>query len=237
MLMSARPRKQRELFYWDGPLAADAELHRPILEAGDVGAAENVSKAVAKRLGLSDADIAALYPVRLRDFNDAYDPNEARDPHGQWTTGGGAPAGLLHAHPPGGTPGSEAPSGGPAITVYHGSHKDILDSVRQNGLTVRGHGRNFETGMYHGERGESMPIVFEVKIPVEQKFKLRQEEDYQRFVGNIPPNWITGYSVFSKKKDRWKKFHRLWKDATLGDHFYLAMLVDDDPDEDSRDEA
>jgi hypothetical protein len=66
--MSARPRKQRELFYWDGPLAADAELHRPILEAGDVEQAESVSKAVAKRLGLSEADIAALYPVRIRDF-------------------------------------------------------------------------------------------------------------------------------------------------------------------------
>ena len=58
---TSKPRKNRELFYWDGPLAKDAELHQPILDDGDFEKAKEVSRGVAKRLGLSDADIDALF--------------------------------------------------------------------------------------------------------------------------------------------------------------------------------
>jgi HK97 family phage prohead protease len=58
--MSA-PKKPRELFFWRDHQAHDADLHNPILDDGDHGKAEGVSRKVAKRLGLSDADIEALY--------------------------------------------------------------------------------------------------------------------------------------------------------------------------------
>jgi hypothetical protein len=38
----------------------DAELHQPILDGGDHAAARNVSTAVAKRLGLTSKQLAAL---------------------------------------------------------------------------------------------------------------------------------------------------------------------------------
>jgi hypothetical protein len=60
--MSAKPKKQRELFYWgDDHLAHDDALHNPILEQGDHAAAQAVSREVGKRLGLTDADIDALF--------------------------------------------------------------------------------------------------------------------------------------------------------------------------------
>jgi hypothetical protein len=48
------------MFYWDGPMRADAALHQPILDDGDDAAAQKVSRAVAKRLGLTDAQIDRL---------------------------------------------------------------------------------------------------------------------------------------------------------------------------------
>jgi hypothetical protein len=60
MPTSAKPKKRREHFFWRDHLAADDELHQPILDQGDNKKAENVSRKVGKRLGLSDADIEAL---------------------------------------------------------------------------------------------------------------------------------------------------------------------------------
>ena len=58
---TSAPKKPRELFFWRDHQAHDADLHNPILDDGDHGKAEGVSRKVAKRLGLSDADIEALY--------------------------------------------------------------------------------------------------------------------------------------------------------------------------------
>jgi len=52
--------KAHELFYRDGPLRADADLHNEILADGDHARAEAVSRAVSKRLGLSDQQIDRL---------------------------------------------------------------------------------------------------------------------------------------------------------------------------------
>jgi hypothetical protein len=60
-----RPAKQqREMFYWKNHQRADADLHNSILENGDHAAAAAVSRNVAKRLGLSDADIDAISAKR-----------------------------------------------------------------------------------------------------------------------------------------------------------------------------
>ena len=58
---TSAPKKPRELFFWRDHQAHDAELHTPILDDGDHAKAEGVSRKVAKRLGLTDADIEALY--------------------------------------------------------------------------------------------------------------------------------------------------------------------------------
>jgi len=103
--------KQPELFYYDGP-RQDADLHNHILDDGDHAKAAAVSRKVAKRLGLSDADVDALSGKtknvkRRLDWADArarsavlldrkrYDESEhPRDEHGRWTDagGGGAPS-------------------------------------------------------------------------------------------------------------------------------------------------
>lgn len=53
-------RTGREFFYIDDHLIQDAALHDAIVADGDDDAARAVSKKVAKRLGLTDAEIAAL---------------------------------------------------------------------------------------------------------------------------------------------------------------------------------
>jgi hypothetical protein len=54
-------RKAEEFFYLDDDdQRQDADLHEPILAGGDHDAARAVSKAVMKRLGLSNERIAAL---------------------------------------------------------------------------------------------------------------------------------------------------------------------------------
>ena len=58
MPMSAR--KPRELHYRDKHRFADANLHQPILDEGDDEAASKISDRIAKDIGLSKAEIAAL---------------------------------------------------------------------------------------------------------------------------------------------------------------------------------
>jgi hypothetical protein len=53
-------RDAEEFFYEEDGAKKDAELHDPIIADGDHAAAHEVSRAVMKRLGLSDARINAL---------------------------------------------------------------------------------------------------------------------------------------------------------------------------------
>jgi hypothetical protein len=55
-----------ELFRWENHQRADADLHEEILSQGDHAAADAVSRAVAKRRGLSDSDVDALNKSRAR---------------------------------------------------------------------------------------------------------------------------------------------------------------------------
>jgi hypothetical protein len=54
------PKKRRELHYRDKHRFADADLHNPILDAGDDATAQRVSDRVAREIGLTDAEIGAL---------------------------------------------------------------------------------------------------------------------------------------------------------------------------------
>jgi hypothetical protein len=53
-------RKPHELHYREKHRFADAKLHQPILDGGDHAAAEKISDQVARDIGLTDAEIAAL---------------------------------------------------------------------------------------------------------------------------------------------------------------------------------
>lgn len=55
------PKSQRELYYRDKGKRHDEALHAPILEDGDHAAAQKVSEKVAREIGLTDAEIEALY--------------------------------------------------------------------------------------------------------------------------------------------------------------------------------
>ena len=48
------------MFYWQKHRRRDADLHEPILAAGDHRTAEAVGDAVAKRIGLTEEEINAL---------------------------------------------------------------------------------------------------------------------------------------------------------------------------------
>lgn len=55
------PRTGREFFYLENHRIEDAKLHDAIIADGDDKTARKISKDVAKRLGLTEAEIAALY--------------------------------------------------------------------------------------------------------------------------------------------------------------------------------
>lgn len=99
------------MFYYQDRQRADAALHEPILASGNHAKAQAISRAVAKRLGLSDADIDALNgkldakrrvdwavikarsAVTLDRLREKFDPDEPRDDSGKWTDGGGGDSG------------------------------------------------------------------------------------------------------------------------------------------------
>jgi hypothetical protein len=85
--MPTSAKRSREFFYIGRGGRSDAALHNAILAAGDGAAAKAVTIARMKRRGWSESDIAALLGTAV---GDAYDPGELRDPHGKWTSGGGA---------------------------------------------------------------------------------------------------------------------------------------------------
>jgi hypothetical protein len=103
--------KAEEFFHWQDHQRADEDLHEAIIEDGDHAKAESVSRKVAKRLGLSDADIDALTgkTERVKRRLDwatlkarsavvinrlqKFDPDQPRDEDGQWTDGGGGSGG------------------------------------------------------------------------------------------------------------------------------------------------
>jgi hypothetical protein len=53
-------RAGREFFYFEDHLIQDAAIHDSVVEGGDDAKARKVSNDVAKRIGLTDAEIAAL---------------------------------------------------------------------------------------------------------------------------------------------------------------------------------
>jgi hypothetical protein len=53
-------RKPRELHHREKHRFADAKLHEPILAGGDHAAAEKISDQVARDIGLTEDEIAAL---------------------------------------------------------------------------------------------------------------------------------------------------------------------------------
>jgi hypothetical protein len=108
--------KSKEFFFWRDHMRADDDLHEEILADGDHAKATAVGNKVAKRLGLSDADIAALQgnkverrvkwaglraqsAVTLARLKQKFDPDQPRDENGQWTDGGGGDAGGGGAEP------------------------------------------------------------------------------------------------------------------------------------------
>jgi len=60
--------KSREFYIIKDGKPTDAPLHEPILAAGDDAAVRSIGRAVAKRAGLTDDEIARLYAAdRLDD--------------------------------------------------------------------------------------------------------------------------------------------------------------------------
>src|SRR5262245_13096668 len=91
--MPTLARSNNVFFYWaDGGRRDDEGLHEPILDAGDHAAANAVSRKVAKKLGLSDADIVALFGDggKSRGWDESKHPREpAGSPEGGQFAGGG----------------------------------------------------------------------------------------------------------------------------------------------------
>jgi predicted Zn-dependent protease len=84
-------REGREFFYIDKHLIQDADIHNRIIADGDDAAARAVSNKIAKRIGLTDDEIAALSRPRGKGKKKlkTFDPNQPRDEDGKWTGGGG----------------------------------------------------------------------------------------------------------------------------------------------------
>jgi len=53
-------KKQNDFYYIENHRFEDKSMHEPILAEGDFEAAKKVSDAVARKLGLTEAEIAAL---------------------------------------------------------------------------------------------------------------------------------------------------------------------------------
>lgn len=82
-----------ELFYRIGHKRHDARLHELIIEGGDQQAAHSVGIAVARRLGLTEKEIAALYgPSAAQDkaWHEEDHPRGQPDNPGQFGPGGGS---------------------------------------------------------------------------------------------------------------------------------------------------
>lgn len=104
---------ERDLFYIEDHRLRDAKIHDAILDDGDDAAAQRISDSVAREIGLTDAEIAALHAppaakASTKRFLHRFDEDEPRDDQGQWTDGGGgdggsgdgeSPAGLVSTSP------------------------------------------------------------------------------------------------------------------------------------------
>jgi hypothetical protein len=87
--MSAAKKQRKEVgsefFYEEDGKRRDAALHDDIL--GDNDGAHDTGRKAAKRAGLTDAEIAQLYPGKIaKDYDESKHP---RDDHGRWTDAGG----------------------------------------------------------------------------------------------------------------------------------------------------
>ena len=126
------------------------------------------------------------------DIRDAFNPDEPRDPHGRWTSGGGD------------VPGGEWGTEGGKVVAFHGTTNEVAQSIIKNGIKINPSSRSFDKDLYEGPRGKSVYVansmaraidwaqrrndiqetegaygtpshslvVFEVKIPREQRMSL-----------------------------------------------------------------
>ena len=180
--MSVKHPKLPELFYYDG-LRKDAELHNPILDDGDHEKADAVSRKVAKRLGLSDADIDALSGKtenvkHLREASrEKYSEDEPRDEGGRWTDGGGSDSGS-------GSAAGESKPIPPEDTSSHGIH-GLPSSVKVNDHLLQ---QAIDRGTYTISATEKPP----------GKYKSGPPRYHLTVTAKIPP----GVKSFEQRPDR-----------------------------------
>lgn len=152
----------------------------------------------------------------------AFDPDEARDEHGMWTSGGSA--------------------GG--VTGFHGASAKILSSVRKNGLTPGGDKKvwlsnNDQTAALFGGFKGGKTLVFEVHVPQAEMGKFSTiAQGAANATGSldhaIPPEWIAGYHEVSTvpnpdKPGKIKDVLGPLKPLRKSDHvvMYVAVPCDD----------
>jgi hypothetical protein len=107
---------ERDLFYHENHRLQDAKLHDAILDDGDHATAQKASDSVAREIGLTDAEIAALHaPLSAKTSTkrlQRYSEDEPRDDQGRWTDGGGSSDGGGSKPVAGYSPGVKTPLGG-----------------------------------------------------------------------------------------------------------------------------
>ena len=120
-------------------------------------------------------------PILLR-ARDAYDPSEARDPGGKWTSGGGANKKVPAA------PG-EAPIPQGMVRRFHYTSQNNIESIKQNGLTT-----SHSTGT---KVGDPVAIWSNPDFPGWEKPVVEFWDDPKNYeanpiarAGNVPPNQI-----------------------------------------------
>lgn len=64
MPTSPKPKPGDELYYVEDGKKRDAAIHEVIIAGGDQEAATAVGRKVARSVGLTDAEVAALFPGR-----------------------------------------------------------------------------------------------------------------------------------------------------------------------------
>src|SRR5262249_16958607 len=92
-------RPERDLFSVENHRLVDDKIHATILDGGDHEAVQAIGDAVAREIGLTEAEIAALHAplpakgARSKRLRTKFDPDQPRDEDGKWTDGGGSGGG------------------------------------------------------------------------------------------------------------------------------------------------
>lgn len=133
--------------------------------------------------------------------------------------GGDGSGNFGHAGRPGLVGGSA--EGG---VFYHGTTSAAAETIKQNGLEISKASRNSKKGKvyitsskdnaaywaedkldYFGlDRNETDLVIFEIRVPagvqLDRDTQSSSENDFVH-VGNIPPEWIIGYTTISLKSE------------------------------------